>query len=198
MTIEELYELRKEVLENKTKFRELNSKYNKLLEKLFNKKGKEKKVTEEEFIKGESYIWYWGRFFVLMILTLIFKIPNDITLLCILGNLGIKIFDEYVILPRLWIKKQLKGRNESKEEKEQRELYDEVSNARSLYHQLNKQYEEELGKLSCDEEKEYLQFLESLGVSFDGEEREKEENIVMISTDVKMLEKVNGEKGELV
>ena len=140
MTIDELYELRKEVIENKEKFSELNARYNKLLEKIFNRKKGHKKLTEQEYIRGESYIWYWERFLVLMLLTIIFKIPNDVTLLCIIGNFGLKLFDMYILLPKLWIKKQLKKVYETKEEQEQSELYEEVSKARSLYHKLNKKY----------------------------------------------------------
>ncbi|MDE6142057.1 MAG: hypothetical protein K2G03_05590, partial [Bacilli bacterium] len=150
-----------------------------------------------EYIRGESYIWYWERFLVLMLLTIIFKIPNDVTLLCIIGNFGLKLFDMYILLPKLWIKKQLKKVYETKEEQEQRELYEEVSKARSLYHKLNKKYEQEFMKLSREEEQEYLSFLEDLGISWDLEESSNN-NLVEVSSDVKMLEKVMRETREFI
>ena len=135
MTIEELYKLREELVENKEKFSALNAKYNELLSKLFEKKGEKREATEAEFIKGESCIWYWGRFLILMAITLIFKVPNDVALLCIFLNLAIKVIDEHVILPKLWIRKKIRGKSASKEEKDQSELYEEVSKAREKYHE---------------------------------------------------------------
>lgn len=198
MTIEELYELRKEVLENKEKFSELNSKYNKLLEKLLSKRNKEKKMTETEYIMRVSYIWYWLRFYVFMILYFVFKIPQDMALLFVLGNLGIRIFDEKVILPKLWIKRQMQGNPPTKEEIEQKELYEEVSKAREIYHELNKRYANSFSKLSIEEKTEYMTYLESLGVYADLEGQEKEESVDTISSDVKMLGKVNEEMEELI
>lgn len=193
MTIEELYKLRQELLENKTKFSELNAKYNKLLSKINEKKGKEKKMTEEQFIKGKSYVRFWVRFLIFQILIFIFKMPDDMILLCIFGNLGMMVFDEKVILPNKWAKQNMRPAPESKEEKEQRELYEEVSQARTLYHQLNKKYETEFRKLSKNDEKEYLEYLESLGLSLDLEGKEEEEpskeeeSPIIPSSDIKML-----------
>lgn len=193
MTIEELYKLRQELLENKAKFSELNAKYNKLLSKINEKKGKEKKMTEEQFIKGKSYNRFWARFAIFLILSFIFKMSDDMILLCVLVNLGMMVFDENVVLPNKWAKQKTKVVPESSEEKEQRELYEEVSKMRSLYHQLNKKYETAFRKLSKNEEKEYIEYLESLGLSLDleGKEEEqlsKEEQSPSIpSSDIKLL-----------
>lgn len=193
MTIEELYALREQILSNKAKFSELNNKYNEFLSKRNTKKSKDKKLTEKEYILVTSHILYWGRFFVLAILVFAFNLPNDIALIGIFANLGIKIVDDHIILPRVWKKKQVEGTTETRTEKSQREMYEEVSEARTLYHELNRKYEREFSKLSGDDKLAYLEYLESLGLSLDLEE--KEEEVPSISSgDIKMLNMVYEEQ----
>ncbi len=193
MTIEELYELREQLLNNKTKFSELNAKYNKLLSKINERKSKEKKLTEEEYIQGKASTWYWGRTFFMILLIACFKMTDDVILLFIFANMGLRIFDEKVVLPKLLSKQKNKVIPESREEKNQRELYEEVSEARKLYHELNKKYETEFRKLSKNDKVAYLEYLESLGLSLDLEEQE---NLIQNapSGDIKMLNMVYEEQ----
>lgn len=193
MTIEELYELREQLLNNKTKFSELNAKYNKLLSKINEGKSKEKKLTEEEYIQGKASTWYWGRTFLMILLIACFKMTDDVILLFIFANMALRIVDEKVVLPKLWSKQKNKVIPESREEKNQRELYEEVSEARKLYHELNKKYETEFRKLSGDDKVAYLAYLESLGLSLDFEEQEELIQNVP-SGDIKMLNMVYEEQ----
>lgn len=192
MTIEELYELRKEVLENKTKFNDLNKKYNELLKKRYKKSLNKKEETKVLFIFKKSHYLYWIRFFVFFLIYLIFSLSSDILILFILINVTLNNYDDKIFLPKLWEKKKLKKKKKTKEDIEQEELYKRVSEARSLYYELIKKYEEKFKSLTLEEEKEYHEYLASLGVELELEES-KGTTINQISSDVKLLNKAYSE-----
>lgn len=187
MTIEELLELRKLALYNKTKFSELNKKYNELLTKKYEKSFKKNEETEEVFILKMALYLYWIRFSIFWIIYLIFSFSSDILISFILINVALKACDENIILPKMWRKKQLSKPKKSKEDIEQDELYEEVNRARTLYHEMVKKYEEKFRSLTLEEEKEYRAYLTILGIEFELEEEKTEKVVNEVSSDKKML-----------
>lgn len=72
-------------------------------------------------------------------------------------------------------------------------MYEEVSKARSLYHDLNLEYEKAFQFLAKEEKREYQEYLKSLGIDLELEENSDVPTIES-SSDIKLLNKVYFEK----
>lgn len=177
MTKEELYELRKEVLKNKESFSKLNAKYNELLMKRYESNNKKTKMSDEEFINLWGHNLYWIRYFVIFIPLFIIGAELDIMILLVFVTLGLRIFDEKVLIPKYLQKKKLKNKK-TKKDIEQDELYEQVCEAREKYHNLCRKYEKEISKLTEEEARAYQEYLDYVMCIVDMDVNNQECNIL--------------------
>lgn len=161
MTREELCELRNEVLKNKESFSKLNAKYNELLTKRYESNNKKTDMSDKEFINLWGSNLYWIRYFVIFVPLFIIGAEFDIMILLVFVSLGLRIFDEKVLIPKYLQKKKLKNKK-TKKDIEQDELYEQVCEAREKYHDLCRKYEKEISKLTEEEAKTYQEYLDYL------------------------------------
>lgn len=159
MTREELCELRNEVLKNKESFSKLNAKYNELLMKKYESNNKKTDMSDKEFINLWGSNLYWIRYFVIFVPLFIMGAEFDIMILLVFVSLGLRIFDEKVLLPMYLQKKKLKNKK-TKKDIEQDELYEQVCEAREKYHDLCRKYEKEISKLTEEEANDYQEYLD--------------------------------------
>ncbi len=131
---------------------------------------------------------------IIIICIFVFEMSADMVLLCLCLNGGLKILDEVVFFPKLWIRKKIRIKPASKEEKEQSELYEEVSKAREKYHELNKKYMKAFNGLTLEDENAYLEYLNSLDIPLDIEEENKSVKEQGSTVDTKIYAKINEDK----
>lgn len=161
-----LYDLRKKLLLNKEKLIELNNKYNEFLNNKYSGLLKQdNKNPDERKIKVVSHILLVIFCFDLVILFLAFSLPI-ISLLFFMFLLAyVSEWLEKTFLPPLFENsKKSRKRREKDDEKseEQTLLYDEVYEARRVYHELYKEYEGILNKLTNEELNAYLEYLKEV------------------------------------
>lgn len=170
MSLEELLEFRKQVVENKERLMILNHNYNLMLEKKHSTKDNKeneyaKRIKDSNAYKIINYLRIILPLLVgILLVANVIPFPLFIAWLFLHPIIGATF--EAIVLPRIVLGKGalklLRNDNNGFNKEEADELYERVYEAREKYHKSRKEFETKINNISITDEELYQEYLDAI------------------------------------
>lgn len=167
MEYKELAKLDKEILEAHDRLVNLNNQYNELLTNLYNSKMENnkpvvsKKESKMEKLLDRVRMVYWLIFLGTLVVENFANVPSSICSIVIFGNAAVYMVVAIGLMVKIHKEEKNKPQTVSPDSNKD-ELYQELNEARELYHSLRKKRDEEAVLVDDQEYQEYLDYVSNL------------------------------------